>query len=86
MDLSSTAWCEKVYIETAEHIICGFIFVPKTGKQSRVISDILSSGKDFIAVKDCTLEYKNDTRKPIENHVFLQVNVASILLMRPYNE
>ena len=85
VDYSSTAWREMVYIETTEHIICGYIYMPKTGKQARLISEVLSSGKNFIAVKDCTLEYKRDPMKPLEEHNFIQLNVSSILIMRPYN-
>ena len=33
LELSTSAWREKVYIETSEHIICGYIFMPKIGKK-----------------------------------------------------
>lgn len=77
------AWREKVYIETTEHIIIGYVFMPQVGKQSRMLSDILNTEKQFIAVKDCSLEYKNKPRRAIENHDFLQLNMSSILIMRP---
>ena len=83
---SSTTWQETVYIETSEHIIRGSIFMPKIGKQTRMLSDILNSGKIFLAVKNCTLEYKSDPAKPLENHNFIQVNLSSIIIMRPLNE
>lgn len=83
LTLTTSAWREKVYIETAEHIICGYVFMPKIGKKNRLLSEILNTGKNFIAVKDCTLEYKLNTNKNIEKHDFLQVNIASILIMRP---
>ena len=86
IELSTSAWREKVYIETAEHIICGYVFMPKIGKKSRLLSEILNTGKEFIAVKNCTLEYKLNPSKNIEKHEFMQVNVSSILLMRPMYE
>ena len=86
IDLSTSAWREKVYIETSEHIICGYIFMPKIGKKSRLLSEILNTGKTFIAVKNCTLEYKKVSGKPVEEHDFIEVNLASILIMRPCNE
>lgn len=86
LELTSSAWKERVYIETAEHIICGYVFMPKIGKRSRLLTEILNTGKEFIAVKDCTLEYKLNPAKKIENHEFMQVNVSSILLMRPMYE
>ena len=60
--------------------------MPKIGKQNRLITEVLNSGKNFIAVKECTLEYINFPSKAPEKHDFMQVNVSSILLMRPYNE
>ena len=84
--LTTSAWREKVYIETAEHIICGYIFMPKIGKQARLLSEVLNTGKSFIAVKDCTLEYKLNPTRAVETHSFMQVNLASILIMRPIDE
>ena len=31
-EFKNSAWREKVYIETAEHIISGYIFMPNIGK------------------------------------------------------
>ena len=84
--MASSAWKEKVYIETTEHIICGYVFMPKIGKRNRLLSEVLNMGKSFLAVKDCTLEYKNKMSGEIESHDFLQVNVSSILIMRPIDE
>ena len=86
MEMVSSAWKERVYIETSEHIICGYVFMPKIGKRNRLLSEVLNMGKSFLAVKDCTLEYKNKMSGEIEKHDFLQVNVSSILIMRPLDE
>lgn len=87
LELSSSAWREKVYIETSEHIICGYIFMPKIGKKNRLLTEVLNGNKNFLAVKNCTLEYKLNPSKNVEEHDFMQVNIASILLMRPlYDE
>lgn len=86
IETETSAWKEKVYIETSEHIICGYVFMPKIGKRNRLLSEVLNMGKNFIAVKDCTLEYKNKMSGAIENHGFLQVNISSILIMRPFDE
>ena len=86
LELTSSAWKEKVYIETSEHIICGYVFMPKIGKKNRLLSEILNTGKVFIAVKDCTLEYKLLPNRNIETHDFMQVNLSSILIMRPIND
>ena len=82
-NLMDTVWKEKVYIETAEFKITGFIYMPKIGKRTRLITEVLNSNKHFIAVKDCYLEFKLMPQKEIEYHDFLQVNISTILLMRP---
>ena len=81
--LMDSVWKERVYIETAEFKIIGFVFMPKIGKRSRLLSEILNSRKQFLAVKDCSLEYKLMPQKEIEQHDFLQVNISTILIMRP---
>ena len=86
LELTTSAWREKVYIETSEHIICGYIFMPKIGKKARLLSDVLNGNKNFIAVKNCTIEYKLNPSRNIEEHEFMQVNVSSILIMRPLYE
>lgn len=86
LELTTSAWREKVYIETAEHVIRGYVFMPKIGKKNRLLSEVLNTGKTFIAVKNCSLEYKLNPARDIEEHEFLQVNIASILLMRPLYE
>lgn len=86
LELSTSAWREKVYIETTEHIIQGYIFMPKIGKKARLLSEVLNGSKNFLAVKDCVLEYKLNTSKNVEEHDFMQVNIASILIMRPLYE
>lgn len=81
--LMDTVWKEKVYIETAEFKIVGYVFMPKIGKRTRLLTEILNSNKQFIAVKDCQLEHKLIPQKDVEYHDFLQVNISTILIMRP---
>ena len=83
LDLSDTVWKEQVYIETAELKIIGYVYMPRIGKKTRLLTEILNGNKHFIAVKECKLEYKLFPQKEIEYHDFLQVNLSSILLMRP---
>ena len=86
LELTTSAWREKVYIETTEHIINGYIFMPKIGKRNRMLSEVLNGNKNFIAVKNSTVEYKLYPAKNIEKHEFMQVNISSILIMRPLYE
>ena len=82
LELSTSAWREKVYIETSEHIICGYIFMPKIGKKNRLLTEVLNGNKNFLAVKNCKLEYKLNPSKNVEEHDFMQVNISTILLLR----
>ena len=86
LELTTSAWREKVYIETSEHIIKGYVFMPRIGKRTRLLSEILNTNKQFLAVKNCTLEFKLIPQKEIEEHEFLQVNISTILIMRPMYE
>jgi hypothetical protein len=86
MNLMDSVWKEKVYIETAEYAIIGYVFMPKIGKRSRLLTEVLNSNKTFIAVKDCRLESKLHPKKEVEFHDFLQVNISTILIMRPVYE
>ncbi len=85
-DITDTVWREKVNIETAEFIIIGYIYMPKIGKRSRLLTEALNGRKQFLAVKDCRLEFKLMPQREIEYHEFLQVNISTILLMRPVYE
>ena len=85
-NIIDTVWKEKVYIETSEFIIVGYIYMPRIGKRNRLLTEVLNSRKQFIAVKDCRLEFKLAPHREIEYHDFLQINLSTILMMRPANE
>ena len=86
LELTTSAWREKVYIETSEHVIRGYIFMPRIGKKNRLLSEVLNGNKTFLAVKNCSLEYKLNPSRDVEEHDFMQVNISSILIMRPLYE
>ena len=83
LELTTSAWREKVYIETTEHVIRGYIFMPKIGKRSRVLSDILNGKKRFVAIKDCEVSYRQLPNRRTEFHDFVQLNINSIIILRP---
>ncbi|MBR1776526.1 hypothetical protein IJ750_05590 [bacterium] len=85
-NFTAAAWREKVYIETTEHIIKGYVFMPKIGKRARMLSEILNTNKQFVAVTDCQIEFKLIPQREVERYEFMQVNLASILLMRPLDD
>ena len=80
---TTDAWSERVYIETDEYVIKGIVYMPKIGKRNRLLSEILNTNKQFIAVTDCEIESKSSPQKPIEKYKFLEVNLSTILIMRP---
>lgn len=79
----SGVWSERVLVITEDFEIKGFIFYPKTGKKNRVLSDILNNQKRFVAIKNCELKYRKSAVKAIENHEFIQLNLDSIIMIRP---
>ena len=76
-------WSEKVYVVTEDYEIKGYVFMPKTGKKNRVLSDILNSKKRFVAIKDAEITNKQYPDRKIELHDFIQINLDSIVLIRP---
>ncbi len=43
-------WSEKILVITEDYEIKGFVFLPKTGRKSRLLSDILNGKKRFVAI------------------------------------
>ncbi len=77
----SGVWSERVFVVTDDYEIKGYVFMPKVGKKSRVLSDILNGTRRFVAIKDCEISYRNSDKVEYQN--FIQVNLNSIILLRP---
>lgn len=86
LDSLNGSWSEKVYIETTEYIIRGYVHMPKIGKRSRLLTEILNTTKQFIAVTDCKVESKLTPQREVEKYEFLEVNLSTILIMRPIDD
>lgn len=79
----SGVWSERVMVVTQDYEIKGFVFMPRTGKKNRVLSDILNGLKRFVAIKDCEITHRLIPNRRTEYHSFLQLNLNSIILLRP---
>ncbi len=79
-------WSEKVLVITKDYQIKGKVFMPKTGRKNRVLSDILNGAKRFVAIKDCEVIHREFPNRKAESHEFLQLNLNSIILLRPLND
>ncbi len=79
-------WSENVLVITKDYQIKGKVFMPKTGRKNRVLSDILNGTKRFVAIKDCQIVHREFPNRRMETHDFLQLNIDSIILLRPVNE
>jgi hypothetical protein len=82
-DFITGIWSEKVVVITKDYEITGQVFMPKTGRKNRLLSDILNGGKRFVAIKDCTIIHREFPNRKVEQHDFLQLNLNSIILLRP---
>ncbi len=76
-------WSESVYVITKDYEIKGYVFMPKTGKKNRVLSDILNSEKRFVAIKDAEIKSRQYPDRQVEVHDFIQMNLNSIVMIRP---
>lgn len=79
-------WSERILVITKDYEIKGNVFMPKTGRKNRVLSDILNGGKRFVAIKNCEILHREFPNRKIEHHDFLQLNLNSIILLRPVKD
>ena len=84
--IPADVWSERVYIETKEYVIRGTVYMPKVGKKNRLLTEILNTNKQFLAVTDCDIESKLTPQKPVEHYKFLEVNLSTVLIMRPVEQ
>ena len=78
-----TTNCEDVLIITEDYEIKGTVFNVGFSKKNRFLSDLLNkANKNFIAVKDCEIMYKN-RGGATEFIEFLQINMRYVVLIRP---
>ena len=82
-DFITGVWSERVLVITQDYEIKGYVFMPRTGKKNRVLSDILNGLKRFVAIKDCEITHRLNPNRRTEYHNFLQLNLNSIILLRP---
>lgn len=82
-DFITGVWSERVLVVTQDYEIKGYVFMPRTGKKNRVLSDILNGVKRFVAIKDCEVTHRLIPNRRTEYHNFLQLNLNSIILLRP---
>lgn len=74
---------EDVLIITEDYEVKGTVFNIGFSKKKRFLSDLLNkANKNFIAVKDCEITYKN-RQGETEKLDFLQLNMRYVILIRP---
>ncbi len=83
-ELVSAYWVERVVIITDNYEITGNIYMPKTTKKTRLLSELLNSNRKFIAVKNCVMQSRSSGAIEPETLDFLEINIASIVLIKPY--
>lgn len=86
IDINSSYWVERVVIITESYEIIGNIYMPKTTKKSRLLSELLNGNRKFVAIKDCTLQSRVSGAIEPETLDFLELNLNAIILLKPYKE
>jgi hypothetical protein len=76
-------WSEKIFVVTEDYEIKGYVFMPKTGRRNRMLSDILNGQKRFVAIKDAEITLRKTPEKKPEISHFIQINLDSIILIKP---
>lgn len=76
-------WSEKIFVVTEDYEIKGYVFMPKTGKRNRMLSDILNGQKRFVAIKDAEICYRKAMDRKPEICPYIQINLDSIILIKP---
>lgn len=78
-------WSEKVFVVTEDYEIKGYVFMPKTGRKNRILSDILNSERRFVAIKDAEIVSRKCSNNDdnVITSKFIQLNLDSIILIRP---
>ncbi len=76
-------WSEKVFVITEDYEIKGYVFMPKTGRKNRVLSDILNGERRFVAIKDAEINCRNSSAEKFDSSNFIQLNLDSIILIKP---
>lgn len=82
---SSGFWSQKIYVVTNDYEISGYVFMPKTVKKNRILSDILNGSKRFIAIKEAVIIHRKNPEIK-ELHDFIQINLDKIEIVRPFKE
>lgn len=85
-ELTSSYWVERVVIITDTYEIIGNIYMAKSTKKTRLLSELLNGSRKFIAVKDCSLQSKVSGAIEPEYMDFLEINIDSIILIKPYTK
>jgi hypothetical protein len=76
-------WSERIFVVTEDYEIKGYVFMPKTGRKNRVLSDILNGKKRFVAIKDVEISCRKNPDRKVAVHNYIQLNIDSIVLIRP---
>jgi hypothetical protein len=82
-DFISGVWTQKILVVTEDYEINGFVFLPKTGRKNRILSDILNGKKRFVAIKNCEIKHRQHPDRKTEQQDFIQLNLDSIIMLRP---
>ncbi len=84
-DIVKGYWSEKVLVVTKDYEIKGYVFMPRTGKKNRVLSDILNGEKRFVAIKEAEVASRQYPERKAEVCDFLHLNLDSIIILKPAN-
>ncbi len=86
--VSSTGFPEtellKISLATATLIMEGYIYLPKTGKQQRRLTNLLNTDRRFLPITNVIVYDRATNARLHDNQPLIEVNVDKIEYIKPY--
>jgi hypothetical protein len=75
-----------VTIHTRDFRVEGTLYIPKTGKDDRRLTNLLNSDRKFLAISNASVTDMRDPNNFATQYPFLQLNIDTIELIIPSGE
>jgi len=76
----------RVMVSTANYILEGNLFLSRSMKENRRLTNLLNSDRRFIALTDVTMTDRKTGQVETKGHSFVQLNLDQVELVKPLSE
>lgn len=74
----------KVAVATATLLMEGYIYLPKTGKQERRLTNLLNTERRFLPITQVVVYDRATNTRLHDNQPLIEVNMDAIEYVKPY--